>query len=170
VNHLQQGQAHHDDQSPDKEEYAKLKEARLHVDRSPAACCHRLHPHRRGTWKIPGARAENAGRTGTTERTPGNWRSARNALKHGKKAGTLHLSKVIQHSRPVQALVVQIPQRRRRSPKPGLGFVLSSELKSRKCYWRAPSPERRYRAHPFRPSAAPDQLRATPFPYPAPGH
>jgi hypothetical protein len=55
---------------------------------------------------IPDANAENAGHTEAREKTRGKRRDAPSALKHQKKAGTLHLLKVIQPSRRVQARIV----------------------------------------------------------------
>ena len=76
VQHLQHGQPHDDDQAPDKKKYAKLKEARLHVDWSLATVCHRYTRTAGEPGKSPAQELEP---TGTTEKTPGNWRWALNA-------------------------------------------------------------------------------------------
>ena len=123
VQHLQNGQPHHNDQRPDKQECTKLEEARLNVNGGLGACCHRLHLHRQGTWKVPCAKTGNAGRTGDTERAAQSCTRARSAQQHWKKTKPLHVSKVIQRLRPVQAMFVQNLQPGRHSP----GIPLSSE-------------------------------------------
>ncbi len=88
VQHLQDDQPHDNEHSPDKKKYAKLKQARLHVDWSLAACRHRLHLHRRGAWKIPCAKTGNAGQPELRRKLQASWRRALNApesLEEGRK-------------------------------------------------------------------------------------